>query len=163
MSNQELIYIKGKLSWVKHIRPDTQFDPHAWKITIHPDDDSLEIIKGLKKDGLQNHLKMDDEGQYITFSRKTERKFKGRVEGMTPPVVIDKNKVPIERPIGNGSDGIIELEVYKHKTPQPNVFKKAARWSKLRVDTMIEFNAERDFPDGGASVKSLSEEPEQLF
>lgn len=163
MANSEKVFIKGKLKWVKHIRPDTAFEPHKWNLTVYPDAPSLEIIKGLKKEGMQNHLKMDDDGQYMAFSRPTERTFKGRKEGMVPPKVIDSKGAPIEISIGNGSDGVVELEVYRHKTQQAGVTKKAARWVGLRVDNLIEFKPETDYPDGGESVKALLEQPEQLF
>jgi hypothetical protein len=99
----------------------------------------------------------------MAFSRPTERTFKGRKEGMVPPKVIDREGKPIESPIGNGSDGVVELEVYRHKTQQPNVTKKAARWTGLRVDNLVEFKPENDYPDGGESIKDLQKVPEQLF
>lgn len=164
MANSEAVFLKGKFGWVRHIRPDMAFEPHKWTVTLWPDGESLEKIKQLKKEGLQNHLKLDDDGQqYIQFSRKTEANVRGKKVPLAPPVVIDANKVPIDRPIGNGSDGIIELETYKHKTSVPGQFKKAARWSRMRVDNMIEFNPEQDFPDKGESIKAIGEEPEQLF
>lgn len=163
MANSERMLLKGKFSWVKHIRPDTAFEPHKWTVTIHPDEESLEKIKGLKKEGLQNHLKMDDDGQYMQFSRKTEQTRKGRKEGLKPPDVRDGKGIPVETPIGNGSDGVIELDVYRHKTGVPNQFKKAARWEKMRVDNLIEYNPEKDDRDGGESIKPLMAEPEQLF
>jgi hypothetical protein len=163
MANSDIVFLKGKLKWVKHIRPDTAFEPHKWSITIYPDAESLEKIKALKKEGLQNHLKLDDDGQYMAFSRKTEREVRGRKEGVAPPRVINSTGQPIEVSIGNGSDGIVELETYKHKTQQPGVFKRAARWKGLRVDNLIEFKPETDYPDGGESIKELRQEPEQLF
>lgn len=164
MANSEEVFLKGKLKWVKHIRPDTAFEPHKWNLTIYPDEESLEKIKALKKEGLQNHLKMDDEGQYMAFSRPTERTIRGRKEGMAPPRVIDKEGKPIEVLIGNGSDGVVSLETYRHKTQQPGVTKKAARWRGLRVDNLIPFTADNDYNDAAkAELKTLREEPEQLF
>lgn len=162
MANQEEVILRGKFKWVKHIRPDTAFEPNKWTVTIYPDEESLVKIKELKKEGMQNHLKMDDDGQYMQFGRKTEQVRKGRKEGLQPPRVIDSKGVPVETAIGNGSDGIIVLEVYRHKTSVPNQTKKAARWSKMRVDNLVEYKPE-DALDGGADTKSLREEPEQLF
>lgn len=164
MANSEEVFIKGKFGWVRHIRPDTAFEPHKWTITVWPDAESMEKIKALKKEGLQNKIKLDDDGsEYVQFSRKTEVTVKGRKEGMAPPKVIDKMGKPVEVPIGNGSDGIVSLEVYRHKTQVPGQFKKAARWRGARVDNLIEFKPENDYPDGGESIKTLREEPEQLF
>lgn len=163
MANSEIVELKGKLKWVQHIRPDTTFEPHKWRVTLYPDAPSLEKIKALKKEGLQNHLKMDDDGQYMQFGRPTERTIRGVREGMKPPVVIHKSGEPIEVMIGNGSDGIVELETYRHKTQQPGVTKKAARWKGLRVDNFIPYEVKRDAVDGGAETKALREVPEQLF
>lgn len=163
-SNSEIVTLKGKLKWVQHIRPDTNFVPHKWRATLYPDAESLEKIKVLKKDGLQNHLKLDDDGQYMQFSRPTERDYNGRKEGMKPPVVVhNKTGEPIEVMVGNGSDGIMELEVYRHKTQQPGVTKKAARWKGLRIDNFIPYEMKKDAPDGGATLEALMQVPEQLF
>lgn len=163
MANSEEVFLKGKLKWVRHIVPDTAFEPHSWRVTLYPDDESMLKIKELKKAGMQNHLKMDDDGQYMAFKRPTERTIRGRREAMHPPKVIDKAGVPIEVPIGNGSDGVLSLEVYSHKTQQPGVTKKAARWRGLRVDNFIPYEIEKDTLDGGLETKTLREEPEQLF
>lgn len=164
MANSEKVFLKGKLKWVKHIRPDTTFEPHKWNLTLYPDEASLLIIKGLKKEGMQNHLKMDDDGQYMAFGRPTERTIRGRKEGLAPPVVIDKTGAPILGNIGNGSDGIVELEVYRHKTQQAGVTKKAARWVGLRIDNLVEFNSDTDQSEATLlKIKELREEPEQLF
>ncbi len=162
-SNSEEVFLKGKIKWCQHIRPDTAFEPHRWRCTIYPDAESLEKIKVLKKAGIANHLKMDDDGQFMQFGRPTERNIKGRREAMLPPKVVDKTGVPIEVPIGNGSDGIISLEVYSHKTQQPGVTKKAARWRGLRVDNLIPYTVEKDALDGGEETKTLRDQPEQLF
>lgn len=164
MRKQEEVFLKGKVKHCRHIQPDTGFEPHKWSVNFYPDEESLNKIKELKKEGVQNHLKNDDDGWWMKFSRPTERVFKGVKEGLAPPRVIDKNGVPIEVRIGDGSDGVISLEVYQHKTPQPGIFKKAARWRGLRVDNLIQFNAETDYSEAEkAEIKTLREEPEQLF
>lgn len=164
MANSEQVLLRGKLKWVKHIRPDTAYEPHRWSVTVYPDEESLLKIKALKKDGMQNHLKMDEDGgQYMQFGRVTERKSRGRVEGMRPPNVRTKDGVPIETPIGNGSDGVIELETYWHPTANPLVKKRAARWAGLIVDNLIEYKIEKDDPDGGLATKELLEKAEPLW
>lgn len=159
----EEVFLKGKLSWIKHIIPEVYLDKSFWKITIHPDDESLEKIRELQSEGLKNHVKKDTDGWYVTFKRPTERKFSGRVEGMSPPKVINKEGQPIETRIGNGSDGVIKLEVYQHKTPNGG-HAKAGRWAAARIDNMIEFKADDDFTnEEKVELKTLREEPEQLF
>lgn len=163
MANSEKVFLKGKFKWMQHIRPDTAFEPHSWRVNLYPDAPSLEIIKGLKKAGMQNHLKMDDDGQYMSFKRPTERNIKGRREALLPPKVVDKLGVPVEVPVGNGSDGILELEVYSHKTQQPGVTKKAGRWVGCRLDNFVPYTVEKDTLDGGESTRELRSIPEQLF
>lgn len=159
----EEVYLKGKLSWIKHIIPEVYLDKSYWKVTIHPDAESLDKVRNLQAEGIKNHVKKDDDGWYVTFKRPTERKFSGRVEGMAPPKVIDKDSKPIEVRIGNGSDGVLKLEVYQHKTPNGG-YAKAARFGALRIDNFLPFEAESDFSDvEKAELKTLREEPEQLF
>lgn len=158
----ETVFVKGKFKWVKHIRPDPMYN--KWSMVLYPDAESLDKIKLLKKEGVQNHLKMDDDGWFIQFSRPQSRTFGGKEEGMIPPRVIDKMGVPILVPIGNGSDGIVELEVYQHKTQKEGERKKAARWAGLRVDNLVEFKPQTDYSEEELlAIKKLSEEPEQLF
>lgn len=164
MANQEQVLLRGKLKWVKHIRPDTAFEPHKWNLTLYPDEASLLKIKELKKEGMQNHLKLDEDGgQYMAFGRPCERTIKGRKQGMLPPNVRTKDGVPIEVPIGNGSDGVVELEVYRHKTQVIGQTKKAARWSGLIVDNLLEYKPANDDRDGGAETKALLEKAEPLW
>jgi hypothetical protein len=125
----------------------------------------LEIIRELQTKGIKNQFKKDEDGYYIQFSRPTERKMKGKVIGMTPPLVTNKEGQPMEGvAIGNGSDGTIKLEVYQHPTPSGGKA-HAARWDALRVDNLIPFNKDTDFPDPAQKeqAKGLDEQPEQLF
>jgi len=159
----ETVFIKGKIFWCKNVTPDPVYN--KWSVTVYPNEESLAKVKELKKEGIQNHLKMDDDGWYISFSRPCERKFRGRVEGMAPPMIIDSEGKPLDKRVGNGSDGIVKLDVYSHKTMTPGQFKKAARWEGLRVDNLIEFNPDSDYPEHEKEkLKPLiEEEPEALF
>lgn len=164
-SKNEEVFLKGKFRWMKHLRPDPKY-PDKWSTQIFPDEEGIETFKALKKQGVQNHLKMDEngEGWYITFSRPVERNFGGKKEGMVPPKVIDKDGIPVEVPVGNGSDGIISLEVYSHKTDRPGEYKKAARWRGARIDNLVKYNPETDYSDAEKEeIKALREQPEQLF
>jgi hypothetical protein len=137
-------FIQGKLSWVKYITPN-QWE--KWSVQVHPNQESLERIRELQSEGIKNVIKKDDDGYFCTFSRPTSRVIKGKIIGMTPPVVTDKDGQPMEGvAIGNGSDGIVKLEIYTHPTPNGGSA-KAARWDALRVTNLIPFNTDTDFSD----------------
>lgn len=172
----EFVYITGKLSWAKLKTPDTAFgDKPKWKITVHPDEKSLEIINDLIKAGIKNHLKKDEDGYYMTFGRATEMRLKtGRVQGMDPPAVLngqDLNDDGSPKPmspdvlIGNGSDGVVKLEVYSHaKFPGSSEKVKAARLLSVRVDNLVPYTINKDFDEHQKrAVKGLDEQPERLW
>jgi hypothetical protein len=135
-------------------------------VTVHPNNESLEKIRELQAEGLKNIIKKDDDGYLVTFSRPVQKTINGVVRGYTPPVVLNKDGTPFvhgDVQIGNGSDGTVKLEVYQHKTPGGGKA-KAARWEALRIDNLVPFKKERDFPaDQQKSMAGLEDQPEQLF
>lgn len=161
----EDVYVKGKVSWVKAVQPN-QWD--KWQVTLHPDAESLEVIRDLQSQGIKNVIKKDDDGYYVAFSRPTTIELrKGVLTGVTPPEVVDANGAPMENvAIGNGSDATVKLEVYSHPTPTGGRA-KAARWAALRIDNLIPFNRDTDYPDADQSRKEVSEglreQPTPLF
>lgn len=159
----EEVMLKGKFKYMKHLAPDPMY-PTKWSTLLYPDEESLNKIKELKKEGIANHLKLDDDGYYMNFSRPIERNWNGKKEAMVAPKVIDKDGAPVLVRVGNNSDGVISLEVYQHKTDRPGVFKKAARWRGARIDNLIPYDPDPDYSDEEkAELKTLREEPEQLF
>lgn len=159
----DYIYIQGKVSWVKYITPDPMYN--KWSVTIHPNTEGIEAIRELQTQGVKNQFKKDEDGYYIQFSRPTDRKIKGKVVGMTPPVVLDKDGNPLDGvAVGNGSDATVKLEIYSHPTPSGGKA-KAARWASMKVDNLIPFNKDTDFPDPAQreQAEGLTEQPEQLF
>lgn len=159
----EDVYVKGKVSWVKAVTPN---DWDKWTVTLHPDAESLEVIRELQADGIKNRMKKDDDGYFIQFSRPTTIELrKGVKTGVTPPEVVDSNGAPLEGvAIGNGSDATVKLEVYSHPTPGGGRA-KAARWAALRIDNLIPFNRDTDYPDQDRKEVSegLREQPQPLF
>lgn len=166
----DTVYIKGKLSWVKSNQPD---EWGKWKVTVHPDNAGLEKIRELQGEGIKNVLKKDEDGYKTTFSRPTQKMIKGKVVGLTPPevLVLDgtnpdgtvKTKPLTGVLVGNGSDGIVKLEVYQHSTPGGGKA-KAARLVSIRVDNLIPFEINRDFnPSQQEAVAGLEKQPEMLF
>lgn len=159
----DYVYIQGKVSWVKYITPDPMYN--KWSVTVHPNAEGVETIRELQTEGVKNQFKKDEDGYYISFSRPVDRKIKGKVIGMTPPVVLDKDGNPLDGvAIGNGSDATIKLEIYSHPTPSGSKA-KAARWASLKVDNLIPFNKDTDFPDPAQKEQAagLDEQPEQMF
>lgn len=161
--NSEDVYLQGKVSWVKYITPDPLYN--KWSVTLHPDTESLEKIRDLQSQGVKNLVKKDEDGYYVSFSRPTERKIKGKVIGMTAPVVLNAEGVPLDGvAIGNGSDGTVKLEVYSHSTPSGGKA-KAARWAGLKIDNLIPFNKDTDYPDPAQRelAEGLEDQPKPIW
>lgn len=163
-AGSDYVYIQGKVSWVKYVTPDPTYN--KWSVTIHPNEEGMKIIQQLQMDkGIKNQFKKDEDGYYMQFSRPTERKIKGKIIGMTPPIVLNKDGTPMDGvAIGNGSDATVKLEVYQHPTPTGGKA-HAARFAGLRIDNLIPFNKDTDFPDPAQKEQAsgLDEQPEQLF
>lgn len=159
----EYVFIQGKLSWLKAQTPD---EWGKWKVTVHPNNEGLEKIRALQGEGIKNVLKKDDDGYKCTFSRPTQKMVKGKVIGMAPPEILQADgKTPLTGVlVGNGSDGVVKLEVYQHNTPGGGKA-KAARLLSVKIDNLIPFELKRDFTAGQQeAVEGLAEQkPEQLF
>jgi hypothetical protein len=157
----EEVYVSGKGSWAKLIKPDDKWG--KWSIQLHPNNDSLEKIRDLQARGLKNQLKKDDDGYFCNFSRPVSRVYKGVVKPFTPPIVVDKDGAPVLVPIGNGSDVAIKLEVYEHGTPGGGKA-VAARLEKVRIDNLIPFNPNTDYSaEEKEKVEDIKVAPEALF
>lgn len=157
----EFIQVAGKLSWVKAQAPNQW---GKWTVQLHPTPESLEKIRDLQAEGLKNIIKKDDDGYYVNFSRPTSVTIQGKVRGLEPPRILDKDGTPSPHMnIGNGSDGVVQLEVYSHKTPGGGTA-KAARWDSVRVDNLIPFDNGRDFTSAEkAKVDTLVDAKSPLF
>lgn len=162
MARTEMVYLQGKCKWVKAIQPD---EWNNWKVTLYPNEESLEKIRDLQAQGMRNVIKKDDDGYNVTFRRPTSKVFKGKVQGFAPPEVVDSTGNPLRGVlVGNGSDVTVKLEVYEHFVPGAAKAKaKAARWLALKVDHLVPFIPEKDFDDNQIrAVKHLDEQPPQV-
>lgn len=157
----DFVFIQGKVAWVKAVDPNKFGD---WSFQIHPDNKSLEMIRDWQSQGLKNILKKDDDGYFITFKRPPYITRMGKRVPLNPPKIIDKDGNPLPGlTIGNGSDATVKLEVYRHKTPSGGKA-LAARWDSMRIDNLVEFNRDRDFPqEEKEQIAGLVEQPEQIF
>lgn len=145
----EEVFVSGTFKWAQVFKPDLKVDPPRWSILVYPDAPSLQVINDLKKDGIKNHLKKDDEGYYMRFSRPTYKEFteeggiKRRVS-FTPPTVVGPDGEPLLDLIGHGSAGTVKLETYKHRTPSGGSA-RAARLLGVKVTKLNKYEASRDF------------------
>lgn len=156
----EKVFVKGKLSWCYLHKPD---DWNNWTVTIAPDKDSLETIRDLQAQGLKNVLKKNEDNEYIVrFKRSTSRQVKGKLIGMTPPEVIGTDGEPLLKNIGNGSDGIVKLEVYEHGTPGGGKA-KAARLEAVKITNLVPYEPDRDMNDEAKDKLEGMDKQEMFF
>lgn len=149
MAKSEYVTLRGKFSWVRHDRPDPQYN--KYKFTLHPDAESLDKIRELKERGLKNELKKDEDGYYMTFSRDVQKTYNGVTKGLGPIELVDGNTrlpdgtyAPLRNTmVGNGSDGACKLEVFGFKR-FPGI---AARAVSIRVDNLVPFSGKSDLND----------------
>lgn len=129
----ETYYFEGEFQWAKVFKPDTQFEPNAWKIDIFLDKEGFEVHKA---SGLKNKPKFTEDGRkYVTFNRKVGKTPWGDEVG--PPIVVDKDGNKVEKLVGNGSKGVIEVTVYDTAK-----FGKGHRLEKVVVTELVEYNKE---------------------
>lgn len=159
--SSELIDIQGKIKFV-HAVNFNKYD--KWSVVIYPTTQSLEVIRDLQAQGIKNVMKKDEDGYFIQFSREPTKLMRGKVVAFAAPRVVDKDGVLMDgNKIGWGSDATVRLEVYQHGTPNGGKA-KAARWDSLRIDNLVEWQADKDLPAAeAAAVKDLVNSPEQLF
>jgi hypothetical protein len=166
------IYLRGKAKWAKFFKPDMKFAPGSWSVDLYPDSESYNKILELKKEGIKNVLKKDDDGYYMKFSRPVSKVGKnGRIRAFTPPEVLDNNnKGPDGYPlplrvegIGNGSDIMIKLDQYFYTDPYKNE-SSAVRLESALVYELVPFETKRDFSDADEKqVKGLIDQPEPAW
>jgi hypothetical protein len=165
---KEYIYLTGKFKWC---RPDAPDPWGSWKTQFFPSAESLEVIRDLQGKGLKNVLSKNDDGEWFTtFRRPTQKVYKGKVIGFAPPEKLDGTKklpdgtfAPLrDVNIGDGSDGVIKLEVYQHGVPGTDKKAVAARWEAVRIDNLVPFEGRADFdPTAEKQVRGLDEVPPQ--
>lgn len=168
MRQTRYVFVRGKAKWCRLINPDTSFDSKGkWNMVLYPDDKSWTEILELKKEGIRNVLKRDEDGNYTQFSRNTMKKIKGSEIPMLPPEIIDKDGNPLRNVIiGNGSDVIVKLEVYYfHPPAQPKTETgtAAARIMTVRVDNLVPYTKESYDAKTQKAVKGMDQQPEMLF
>lgn len=136
------VIIKGKLSWHNLVQPDEEM---KWKIRIYLDAESLTKINELKKEGLMNVLKKDEEGYSMQFTRYRQKLIRGVIKIFDPPFVCNNENQPMEGiGLGHGSDVGVKLQVYHFKKPGNASEGIAARFEAVRIFNLIAYDPERD-------------------
>lgn len=160
----EKVFFQGKAKWARLVTPDTKFGDAKWSVVLYLNAESLSKFNLMKKEkGLKNRVNRDDDGDFVTFSRKTQKLIRGQLTPFAPPQIVDKEDKPFYDPIGNGSDITVKCDLYSYNAPDKTKG-YALRLAGVRIDHHIPFVANKDFnPDEQKQVAGLSEQPEQLF
>lgn len=158
-------FFQGKGKWARLDVPDTKFDlAGRWSIVQYLNNEGINKFLDLKKLGLKNQLKKDDDGTLVTWARPCQKMIRGKLKAFEPVQIVDKEGRPMPRTtqIGNGSDVTCKIEIYFYNTPQ-KVEACAARLVSVRIDNLIEYTKEDLTPNQEKAVKGLEDQPEQLF
>lgn len=165
MARTENVYLTGTLSWVRDRTPDEWGN---YKATIHPDSESLEKVRELAAEGVKNVIKKDENGYYVTYKRPVQKMINGKVVGFIPVILLDgSQKLPDgsfapmrDVNVGNGSTGVMKLQVYEHRTPGGGKA-KAARLESIRVDNLVPFQSKAEFSEEELRItKGLDQQPD---
>lgn len=149
--NSQIMELKGKMMWCRLVELNKY---GKWSLDLYPDKESLETLRRLQAEGIKNVIKLDDEGQYhVQISRPATVEFqKGQLQSVLPPKLRDKDKQPLPENvrIGNGSDGTVAIEVYTHRVPNSDKRAKAIRLYGVEVENLVPF----EVTDEGFDVES---------
>lgn len=161
MRSEEDVILKGKIKWCKHLQPDFTFEKAGkWSVVMYLEGAELEKARELQAQGIKNTIRKDDDGWYITLSRKCSYEVRGKHVGRTPPEVFRMEggkKIPIDTRVGNGSDGVAKCVLWS----STNFPGKNLRWEALRVDNLIEYeDIQKDYPE---LLELAEEKPEELW
>lgn len=159
---KEYVYLSGKGRWVKLFTP-SQWNKYS--LELNPDNPSLSIILDLKKRGIRNTIKKDDEGYWISLSRPSEISVKGQKRAMEPPAVTDNSDPPNpwnkDKAIGNGSDIVCKVHVREYTVPLTGNKGLALRLEAVKVVTLAPY--ERDSWPNPKQIDGLAEQTMKPF
>lgn len=140
------VLLSGKAKWCKLFKPESyQNGPPKYSMVLYFDKGSRQLFDELK---LRNHIKADDEGEYVTLRREHDPKvYNGKIipgaEG-GPPKVVDAegNAWDSSVLVGNGSRVSVVLNVYDTRMGP------GSRIARVRIDEHIPYNPEPLTADG---------------
>ena len=160
MATDEVL-ISGKGRWFNV----EQLDKYgSWSVVLYFDVDSAayKTAMELKKKGIRNELKKDEDGYFMRFKRPPfiDTKLRGKIP-LAPPVVVEKDgKTAFRGAIGHGSDVTLKLEVYPFKGGSGGW---ACRLQGIRLDNLVPYE-KKDFPpEQQEQVEGLDKAPAPLW
>jgi hypothetical protein len=123
---------------------------------MYPDKDSLEKVRDMQAKGLKNTIKKDDDGYYVTWTRKTQIDGKAGIIPLTPPAIFQRDEngevVPFNgENVGNGSDVTTKLQFRTFKSKAGGTM-SAARWESSLIEHLVPFEGAVDFTEQEAKA-----------
>lgn len=156
MSWTKQVTFQGKVKWASLYKPD-KYD--AWSLVLYPNDESLVRLKDMK---LKNTFKKDEDGECIRMKRNVTSKIKGKTVPFSAPWVTDKNGVPVNVAVGNGSDVTVSCDYYAYRPPTGGTeLSHALRMTGVRIDNLVPFEPKTDFAPGDRPPEVLEQAPPQ--
>lgn len=140
-----MILSNCKVKWAKVHQVDRTFTP-AWSIQVYLNSEQMDAVKAAATEVSEGKLaasfKHDDDGTYITCSRK-EKKRDGTMN--KAPRVVDAKKQPFTEEIGNGSVCSIIANAFAYDAAG----KKGVTMilEAVQVVNWVEYKGNEDFAD----------------
>lgn len=141
------LYLSGKAYWAKVFEHnlDNYDGTLSAQIEIELDKEQRDA---LKESGSRVTPKLQDDGTIrVRFKRKFDNPLFPNLGGL--PNVLDAEGKPLNELIGNGSDVTVKVTVYDTKKG------KGTRLESVRVDNLVEYNAESKSNEDTTFLKGL--------
>ncbi|SRR6266550_313850 len=160
------VTFQGKSKWCNLDIPDTRFSAEGkWNIQQYLNPQSVLDFLELKKEGLRNTLKQDEDGKFVNWNRPTQRMFGKQLKGFSPPDILDRegNPLPRNTRIGYGSDVTTTIEVYYWTTAQKEE-RCAARLASVRIDNLVPYGRSDLYSKQQVALKTTDKtEPQEQY
>ena len=132
--------ITGKAYWAKVHSPDTRYEP-VYSIDICVDDNNREAIT---RDGLAIKNKGDERGDFVQIKQKVSRRDGSENPA---PIVLDAQKNPMTKAIGNGS--IVNVLYTPYEWEMNGKRGVSPLLKKVQVVNLVPYGEDFDVVDGG--------------
>lgn len=151
------VYLEGKIKWAFRLKtPDMKYSKYGrYSADLYMNDYNIEKFKEMK---VMNHLRKDEDGIYVRFSKDQAKEIRGKVVQFGPPIIKEiKDGVEVMTQdiakIGNGSDVTIKLDHYDYKNPSGKTM-YACRLTGMLVHNLVE--RQRDIDTSITDEKSTA-------
>lgn len=146
----KFVELEGELYWTRLKDPElspfknkpTDPDKYQWKTMLRPTQESLLKVMDMQSMGVKNKLGKDEKGYTVNFNRPTEQRNKRGeiVKRFDPPKVTLADGSVFEGLIGNGTKGVVTVELYEHGGPN-NTKAHAARLHSVVIKELVEYKS----------------------